>query len=225
LTTVSDTLSFSSADKATDEVAKLAATKANPQFVDTDRLMGARDDTATYVGREATRLLSFWGVGKEALSASMAMPALIAGLPMAQALTLMGLYMLMPLMIFFAGYDLRAMLIGTVAIFTVKFFAALWAIAQWVDANLINAMYPGMQGGVIMQEFAQMSLTNNPSAGYKRMLLNTLLMLMFFGLPMLWMGMMGWIGMNMSHGLNGMMSAHSDSTKNSSKAPSIPKIK
>ena len=125
--------SFSSEDKATDEVARLAATKANPQFVDPDRLMGASYDTSTTIGRNITTAVSYFGVGKEALFSSMSMPALMSGLPMAQALMLMGLYMLMPLMVFFGGYDLRAMLMGTMGIFTVKFFAVLWAVAQWVE--------------------------------------------------------------------------------------------
>lgn len=216
---------FTSHDKAIDEVARLASAKANPQFVDTDKLMGANNDTMTKIGRAATGLLGTWGVGKEAFSASMAMPAVMSGLPMVQAIVLMGMYMLLPLMVFFGGYSLEAMLMGTVAIFSVKFFAVLWAFAQFVDANLINAMYPSAQGNVVFQELSQLASGDSTSSTYKRMVLNTLLMLMFFGLPMLWLGMMGWVGFNLNNGLSDMLNSHGRTTEKASRSmPPISKL-
>lgn len=205
-------LSFTSTDKATDEVAKLAATKANPHFVEPERIMSADYDMATNVGRTVTGALSTFGVGMQAFNASMSMAPLIQGLPMAQALLLMGIYMLLPVMIFFSGYDLRVMMTGGVAIFTVKFFAVLWTIAQWIDANLINAMYPGAMGNVFMQEITQMTSGTIP-ATYKRMILNTLLMMMFIGLPMLWSAMMGWAGFRLNDGMTNLIRSQGEASE------------
>ncbi len=65
---------------------------------------------------------------------------------MMQALVLMGIYMFLPLVVFLSGFDLKAMFYGAVAIFTVKLWAAMWFIAQWVDARLIDSMYQAAKG-------------------------------------------------------------------------------
>lgn len=223
LASVTNTLSFSSEDKTKDEVARLAATKANPHFVDAERLLGTDYDTTTSLGRTLTGAISTLGVGKEAFFASVAMTPIIQGLPMAQALLLMGLYMFLPLMVFFSGYDLQAMFVGAVAIFTVKLFAVLWAIAAWVDGHLINAMYPGALGSIIMQEITQVANGAIP-AGYKRMLLNILLMFMFIALPMLWVAMMGWVGVRMSSGLSELV-GRTDKLAGGVGATSAPRVR
>ncbi|MCX8516909.1 MAG: conjugal transfer protein TraG N-terminal domain-containing protein [Rhodoferax sp.] len=192
--------SFNSVESVKDQFAKLASAKADPSFVDIDRVMPDNYDKTTTVGQFASKTLGSLGVAGQALGTSFSMPALIEGLPMAQALILMGLYMFMPLMVLFSGYDLKSMLIGTIALFTVKFFAVIWAIALWVDAGLINAMYPGMQGNIILRD-----LTHASDQSYKRMLLNILLMFMMLGLPLLWISMMAWIGHRVHGGLSDML--------------------
>jgi hypothetical protein len=39
-------------------------------------------------------------------------------------------------------YSISMMVIGAMAIFTVKFWSMLWYLALWVDQNLILSMYP-----------------------------------------------------------------------------------
>ena len=193
--------SFNSVESVKDEFAKLASAKANPSFTDTIKTLNdAKYGGYTQTGQAVTKFLGGAGVASQALEASLSMPALIEGLPLAQALILMGLYMFMPLMVLFSGYDLKAMLIGTIALFTVKFFAVIWAIALWVDAGLINAMYPGMKGNAVIQ-----TLNTLEGQTYKRMLLNILLMFMMLGLPLLWISMMAWIGHRVHGGLSDML--------------------
>ncbi|GKS92633.1 conjugal transfer protein TraG N-terminal domain-containing protein [Acidovorax sp. SUPP2539] len=197
-------MSWSSPDQARDAFAKLAQTKANPHFVDSDRIMGSDYDVMTTVGRSLTGAASTLGVGWEAGLASMSMLPLMTGLPMIQALVLMAIYMFLPLITFLSGYDLRVLFYGGVAIFTVKLWGAMWFIAQWIDARLINAMYPGGQGWVITQEITQIANGSVP-AGYKRMILNILLMALFIGLPLVWTAMMGWVGLKVGGELGEMM--------------------
>ena len=200
LTTAGNAMTWTSAEARKDAFARLAQTKANPVFVDSDRVLGNDYDKLTTLGRVVTGAVSTFGLAKKALEASIAMVPLLNGLPMLQALVLMGLYMFLPLITFLSGFDLKIMFLGAIGIFTVKFWAVMWFIAQWVDAHLIAALYPGLQGNILVQELTQMTSGTLPST-YKRMLLNVLLMLMFVGLPMLWTAMMAWIGVRVGHGI------------------------
>jgi len=80
----------------------------------------------------------------------------------------------------------------------------MWFISQWIDARMINAMYPGAQGNVFIQEITHLTSGAIPQ-GYKRMLLNILMLTLFIGLPLIWTGMMGWIGVNLGTALDGMV--------------------
>lgn len=190
---VQNTLSFKSADEAKDSVARLGFEKANPVFVSPERIMGDEYGVGTNSWRTVTGAISTWGVANKALDASLAMVPLLNALPMVQALVLMALYMFLPMIIFLSGYDLKVAFYGTLAIFTVKFWSVLWFVARWIDAHLIDAMYPGFSGSAMMQEITQSFSSGQPQI-YKRMLLNTLLMLMFIGLPVMWSAVLGWIG-------------------------------
>lgn len=200
---VQNTLTFANADEAKDSVARLGFEKANPTFVSPDRIIGDDYGTATNIGRSIVGAASTFGVANKALEASLAMIPLLNALPMVQALVLMALYTFLPLIVFLSGYDLKMMLIGAMAIFTVKFWAVMWFIARWIDARLIEAMYPGFSGSAIMQEITQVFSSGQPQL-YKRMILNILLLLLFIGLPVIWTSMMTWIGYNMTSGMDTM---------------------
>lgn len=192
---------WSSADQHKDAFARLVQAKAKPSFIDQDRIIGADYDTSTSIGRLLGAALSTIGVAGSSMVAGVAVTPVMMTLPMMQALLLMGIYMFLPLMIFLSGFELRAMFYGAVAIFTVKLWAAMWFIAQWVDAKLIQAMYPGMNGNVFVQELTHMANGSVPQ-GYKRMILNILLLSMFIGLPMLWTAMMSWVGFRLGAGID-----------------------
>jgi hypothetical protein len=93
----------------------------------------------------------------------------------------------------------------------VKFWAILWSFTVWMDAHLVNAMYPG--GSFKLTDFIR-------SAGndYKLTLMAMLMMTMFIGLPLLWTGMMGWIGISMGHGITSALKGPDDVATKSSNA-------
>ncbi len=206
MTAANSALSWGSGDEAKDAGARLAFVKANPTFVDTDRIFGNDHDSVTSMGRIIAGGVSTFGLAKKALEASLAMVPLLNGLPMLQALVLMGLYMFLPLITFLSGFDLRVMFLGAMGIFTVKFWSVMWFIANWVDAHLIAGLYPGLSGNILMQEITQVANGSTPPS-YKRMLLNIMLMLMFVGLPMIWTAMMAWIGVHLGSAIAGMVKA------------------
>ena len=197
-----------------DSFAKLAQAKANPNFVDQDKITGTEYDTTTKIGRILASGATTIGVGMTAMLAGLEVVPLMTSLPMIQALVLMGMYMFLPLITFLSGFNLRIMFYGAVAIFTVKMWASMWFISQWIDARMINAMYPGAQGNVFLQEITHLTTGAIPQ-GYKRMLLNILMMTLFIGLPIIWTAMMGWIGINIGNQIDGMMKKSESTSKNS----------
>jgi len=86
------------------------------------------------------------------------------------------------------------MVIGAMAIFTVKFWSVLWYLALWVDQNLILSMYPDVN--VFLQIFA-----NHGEHDVKRMLLNMKTTSLYVGLPLLWSGMMAWAGVRVGRSI------------------------
>lgn len=182
-------------DQAKDEVARLAETKANPMFVDPTQAMGNAADVGLVRGVGAT--ISSVGVYAAQIGSFVTIVPLMNGLLMMQAIILMGIYTFLPLVTFFSGYNLKIMFYGAVGIFTVKFWAVLWTITLWLDAHLIDAMYPK---GVFRLDHFLTSITND----YKSTLLAVLMMTMFIGLPLLWTGMMGWVGVRVGREISSM---------------------
>lgn len=200
---VQSAMSWSSTDRAADSVAMLAQQRANPQFLDASRIMGNDYDGITNLVRGIGGAVSTFGVGKKLLDATIEFVPMVNALPMVQSMLLMGMYMFLPMIVLLSGYDLKIMLLGGLAIFTVKFWSVMWFIAQWLDARLIQAMYPGLNGNMLMQEI-QAVLSGGEAQGYKRMILNLVLMSLFVGLPMLWSAMMTWVGLGVGRSIEGL---------------------
>ncbi len=125
---------------------------------------------------------------------SVTMTAVLQALPMVQALLLLGIYALLPLVVVLSRYSLSMMVIGAMAIFTVKFWSVLWYLAMWVDQNLIQSMYPDVN--LFLQIFA-----NPGEHDAKRMLLNMITTNLYLGLPLLWSGMMAWAGVKVGRSI------------------------
>ena len=125
---------------------------------------------------------------------SVTMTAVLQALPMVQALMLLGIYALLPMIVVLSRYSLSMMVVGAMAIFTVKFWSVLWYLALWVDQNLILSMYPDVN--VFLQIFA-----NPGEHDAKRMLLNMITTSLYLGLPLLWSGMMAWAGVKVGRSI------------------------
>lgn len=136
----------------------------------------------TYAGKQFFGVV---GTATESVAQATKMNLMLQALPMIQALVLFGIYALLPWVLIFGRFSGAAVFAGGMAIFTVKFWSALWAMAWWLDQNLIEAMFPGV-------EF--WNLLGGGGAGTKRMLLDMLTVGMYLGLPFIWTVMMGWAG-------------------------------
>lgn len=125
---------------------------------------------------------------------SVTMTAVLQALPMVQALLLLGVYALLPMVVVLSRYSISMMVVGAMAIFTIKFWSVLWYLALWVDQNLIASMYPDVN--VFLQIFA-----NPGEHDIKRMLLNMITTSLYLGLPLLWSGMMAWVGVHVGRSI------------------------
>lgn len=188
-----------------DAFARMAYQKTAPTYVDSESLtngIGNEQGFFAKLARLPANIAGAAGTGWEAFKASASMKPLIYFMTIGQPLILMAIYCFLPIVIVFSRYNLAIMFIGGIAIFTVKFWTVMWYIARWMDDHLIASMYPGASGNALIEFMLDSGATENT---YKRIVLNMALMLLYIGLPILFSGMMAWIGINVSSGVNNML--------------------
>ncbi len=71
-----------------------------------------------------------------------AMEFVVIGLPMLQALTLMLVYISIPLVVPYAVLNPSILLRVIILLFSLRFLTALWAIAEFLDERLLAQLYP-----------------------------------------------------------------------------------
>ena len=180
-----------------DAVARTVLTNSPPVWSSNDLVANSTGSTGLLGTAEniVKGGLAAGGVITASVFFSVTMTAVLQALPMVQALLLLGIYALLPMVVVLSRYSLSMMVIGAMAIFTVKFWSVLWSLAMWVDQNLIQSMYPDVN--VFLQLFA-----NPGEHDIKRMLLNMITTSLYLGLPVLWSGMMAWAGVNIGRSIS-----------------------
>ena len=188
-----------SSDDVDDTLARLAVSKAPPGYIDPEHVVGDERGFKDKALGFGSSLAGAAGTAWKGFETSATMNPLINFMTMVQPLILMGLYMFLPIITVFSGYSLQVFVLGGLSIFTVKFWSVMWFIARWTDDHLIEAMYPGSDGNVLLEALTTWD------ASEKRIVLNVLLMGMYIGLPLLWTGMMAWSGFRLSGGITEMV--------------------
>ncbi|MEW8660684.1 MAG: conjugal transfer protein TraG N-terminal domain-containing protein [Candidatus Thiodiazotropha endolucinida] len=184
-------------EQQNDAVAKTVLANAPPSWSNNDLVAHNSGSTGllSTVENVAKGGLASGGVVAASALFSVTMTAVLQALPMVQAVLLLGIYALLPMIVVLSRYSISMMVIGAMAIFTVKFWSVLWYLALWVDQNLILSMYPDVN--VFLQMFA-----NPGEHDIKRMLLNMITTSLYLGLPLLWSGMMAWTGLHIGRSIN-----------------------
>jgi len=185
-------------EKQKDSVARTVLNNAPPVWSNNELVVSnsTGDGWLNSVQNMAKGGLAAGGILTASALFSVTMTAMLQALPMVQAILLLGIYALLPLVVVLSRYSLSMMVIGAMAIFTVKFWSVLWYLAMWVDQNLILSMYPDVNS--FLQIFA-----NPGEHDAKRMLLNMITTSLYMGLPLLWSGMMAWAGVNIGKTIEG----------------------
>ena len=184
-------------EQQNDAVARTVLTNSPPSWSNNDLV--ANNSGSTGLLSTAENIvkggLAAGGVLTASALFSVTITAVLQALPMVQAMLLLGIYALLPMIVVLSRYSLSMMVVGAMAIFTVKFWSVLWYLAMWVDQNLIQSMYPDVN--IFLQIFA-----NPGEHDSKRMLLNMITTSLYLGLPVLWSGMMMWAGVSVGRSIN-----------------------
>jgi hypothetical protein len=195
---ITSVFTTSSADEIDDQLAKLAINNGASNYVDTQRMFGDDRSTAQKVANAIPEAVGAGGSVLMAFLSTASLMPLINMISMAQPMILMAIYMFLPLATILSGYNLQVLVLGGLGIFTVKFWPTLWYITRWLDDNMIKAMYPDSSTLLSV-------LTLDADGGYKRMMLNTLMTLMYLGLPAIWTVVMTWAGQNLGSHVSGLI--------------------
>ncbi|MFQ1049626.1 conjugal transfer protein TraG N-terminal domain-containing protein [Avibacterium paragallinarum] len=147
---------------------------------------GSLDSTLT---NNVSSVVSALGITAGSLAAYPGFDAMRNALPMIQALLIMAVIILTPIVIIFSGYSLKAivtLMFVQFALVTVSFW---WELARWLDSFLISILYnsPGHQSE-ISWTFLQNSRDD--------VIMSFVLGVMFLVLPGVWVTAMSWAGVN-----------------------------
>jgi hypothetical protein len=179
------------------------------------------DSLGAYSGREgivgnlygaAQDVAAAAGAGMTHFSLGTMLTALKPMLPVVQAVVLMAVYALLPIIVVLSGYSLSMIAIGAVGIFTIHFWTVLWKFAQWVDENLTVAMHPGSLDSLMNWAASPGGIAGATS---KALMLDTMLAMLMIGMPVLWTMMMAWIGIKVGAGMRDVLSDSSAAAKRS----------
>jgi hypothetical protein len=179
-----------------DAVVKTVLANAPPSW-SSNELVGRNQSASGFFGViESTTKggLASGGVLVASALFSVTMTVMLQALPMVQAILLLAIYALLPMVVVLSRYSISMMVVGAMAIFTIKFWSVLWYLSLWVDQNLILSMYPNVN--IFLQLFA-----NPGEHDSKRMLLNMITTSLYLGLPLLWSGMMAWAGVKVGRSI------------------------
>ena len=195
-------------EQQNDAVAKTVLTNAPPSWSSNDLVAhnASGAGIVSAAGSFVKEGLAAGGIVTASAFFSVTMTAVLQSLPMVQAIMLLGVYALLPMVVVLSRYSLAMMVTGGMAIFSIKFWSVLWYLALWVDQNLILSMYPDVN--IFLQLFA-----NPGEHDAKRMLLNMIATSLYLGLPLLWSGMMAWAGVKVGRSI--------ESATNPVRAPAI----
>ncbi|MGP0838105.1 conjugal transfer protein TraG N-terminal domain-containing protein, partial [Serratia sp. CY85251] len=157
---------------------------------------------ADFTGENAvTRMASLGGTALGSLAAYPAFDAMRQALPMVQAVLLMAVYIMVPLILAFAAYEYKAVITVTFVVFALNFLTFWWELARWLDSWLLTALYSS-------DTHSRWNV-----AGFQNstddLIMNLVMGCMFIVLPAVWLGALSWAGVSVGHALS---SAHQQGT-------------
>lgn len=112
-------------------------------------------------------------------------------LPMVQGILLMAIYIMLPLILAFSGYDFKTVITLTFVIFALNFLTFWWELARWVDTWMTTALY----SSDTHSRFNNFGLQNSSDD----VIMNFVMGTMFLFLPMVWAGALSWAGINIGN--------------------------
>lgn len=146
-------------------------------------------DQAHGVGGNIKRGLATIGTGVEQIKALPGIDAMKQALPIVQASLLMVVTVVIPLLLLFSSYESKTVMTVTFALFALVFVSFWWELATWLDNALIKLMYDNQGDGGSSVPFAD--FVSSTSDGW---IMNIVIGAMYVAMPAVWIGTMGWTG-------------------------------
>ena len=121
-------------------------------------------------------------------------------LPFIQAFVLMAIAFFLPIIMVISSYRLTVMVLGALAIFTVKFWSVMWYVADFFNDGFAKALYP--------DQYSLVSAMTNPvsffsaSDAAKASVLELIVLGLYVLLPLIWTGLMGMIGLKVGQAVS-----------------------
>ncbi|MFZ7230571.1 conjugal transfer protein TraG N-terminal domain-containing protein [Avibacterium avium] len=139
-----------------------------------------------------TSTVSSVGVAVGSFAAYPGFDAMRNSLPMIQALLIMAVIIVMPIVIIFSGYSLKAIVTLIFVQFALVTTSFWWELARWLDSNLLELLYSS-PGHSAYDSWMTSSFMQNDRDD---IILNFVLGIMFLILPGVWITAMSWAGFN-----------------------------
>ncbi|MBF1958950.1 conjugal transfer protein TraG N-terminal domain-containing protein, partial [Klebsiella pneumoniae] len=134
----------------------------------------------------AARVAAIGGTSLGSLAAFPAFDAMRQALPMVQAILLMAIYVMLPLILAFAAYEFKTVITLTFVMFALNFLTFWWELARWLDSWLLTALY----SSDTHSRFNMAGLQNSSDD----LIMNLVMGAMFIVLPAVWLGALSWAG-------------------------------
>lgn len=151
-----------------------------------------------------TRAASDLGLTVGSLGFFPAMDVVRQALPMVLSFLKMAMVIVIPLVLIFGTYDLRAVVTVSTVQFALFFVDFWFQLARWADSTILNALY-GWQSP--HSNFNPLFGLNN---AFGDMLLNFVMAMMFIVLPGFWVIALSWTGVRVGNVLGGLTLATGD---------------
>lgn len=141
------------------------------------------------------RVVAIGGTALGSLAAFPAFDAMRQALPMVQAILLMAVYILIPLVLVFSAYEFKTVITLTFVVFALNYLTFWWELARWLDSWLLTALYSS-------DAHSRFNL-----AGFQNssddLIMNLVMGTMFIVLPAVWVGALSWTGVRIGDVVSG----------------------
>lgn len=150
------------------------------------------------LGNAVTRVAGMGGMALGSLGAYPAFDAVRQALPMVQAILLMAMIVMLPLILVFSVFEFKTVITLTFVVFALHFLTFWWELARWLDSWLLEALY----SSDTHTRFNLVGFQNTSDDLIMTFVLNAL----FIVLPTLWLGALSWAGIKTASVIDGAIS-------------------
>ncbi|HBD1844096.1 TPA: conjugal transfer protein TraG N-terminal domain-containing protein [Salmonella enterica] len=146
----------------------------------------------------AARLGAVAGNSLASLAAFPAFDSMRQALPMVQAILLMAICVMLPLILAFSAYEFKTAITLTFIVFALNFLTFWWELARWLDSWILTALY----SSDTHSRFNMAGFQNTTDD----LIMNLVMGTMFIVLPAVWMGALSWAGIRTGGVIEGAIS-------------------